>query len=157
MLAFGSATGHCPCSYLYVGHWKCLLVTIYVTTLYVEPIVTYYSCKILILSILLVIKDWGCNTETVISIYLFIFLGKYYALSCFIIVKEWSKENCDKKPIYSYSCKYLYSTHFTTNKLKSWVPHTYYYIFSSKLNCCIFSCLSAFQRTQTVPKPCQAW
>ena len=99
MLAFGSATGHCSCSYLYVGHWKCYLVTISVTTLYAEPIVTYYSCKILILSILLVIKDWGCNTETVISIYLFIFLGKYYALSCLIVLKECSKENCDKKPI----------------------------------------------------------
>ena len=99
------------------------------------------------------VKDWGCNTETVNSIYLFIFLGKYYALSCLNVLKEWSKENCDKKPINSYSCKYLYSTHFTINKLKSWVLHTYYYISSSKLNCCIFSCLTAFQRTQIVPKP----
>ena len=37
--------------------------------------------------------------ETVISIYLFIFLGKHYALSCLIFLREWSKENCDKKPI----------------------------------------------------------
>ena len=76
-----------------------------------------------------------------------------YELSCLIVLKEWYKENCDKKPINSYSCKYLYSTHFTINKLKSWVPHAYYYISSSKLNCCVFSYLSAFQRTQIVPKP----
>ena len=121
--------------------------------MYVEPIVTYYWCKILILSILSVIKDWGCKKEFVILfIYLFILLCKYYALSCLIVLKEWYKENCDKKPINSYSCKYLCSTHFTINKLKSWIPHAYYYISSSKLNCCIFSCLSTFQRTQIVPK-----
>ena len=42
---------------------------------------------------------------------------------------------------------------FTINKLKSWVPHAYYYISSSILNCFVFSYLSAFQRTQIVPKP----
>ena len=23
MFSFGSATSHCPCRYLHVGHWKC--------------------------------------------------------------------------------------------------------------------------------------
>ena len=41
-------------------------------------------------------------------------------------MNERSKENCDKKPISSNSCKYLYSTHFAINKLKSWVPHAYH-------------------------------
>ena len=42
---------------------------------------------------------------------------------------------------------------FSINKLKSWVPHAYYYISSSILNCFVFSYLSAFQRTQIVPTP----
>ena len=73
MFSFGSATGHCPCRYLHVSHWKCQLITSSVTTLYVKPIVTYFSCKILVLSILLGIKDCGCNTGIVISLFVYLF------------------------------------------------------------------------------------
>ena len=44
------------------------------TTLYIEPIVTYYSCKTLTLGILLGIKAGGRDTETVISILFICFL-----------------------------------------------------------------------------------
>ena len=33
------------------------------------------------------------------------------------------------------------------------LPHAYHYISLSKMNCFVFSYLSAFQRTQIVPKP----
>ena len=60
----------------HVGIWECYLVTVFVATLYVKPIVNYYWCKVLILSILwLVIKDWGCGKETEIFIYLFLFVN----------------------------------------------------------------------------------
>ena len=65
-----------------------------------------FSCKILVLSIFIwVFKDWGCNVEIVISLLFVYFLGKCYALFCFICMNERSKENCDKNPISSNSCK----------------------------------------------------
>ena len=43
--------------------------------------------------------------EIVISLFVYLFfLGKCYALFCFICMNERSKENCDKKPISSNSC-----------------------------------------------------